>query len=498
MTISYSVARNGSTTCSYNGRALHSRYNPEHEAELFVQTLSVSFRPRAVVVIEPALSYCAPFLRSRFPDACLCAIRVQAALTESDGSWDIVFSLSSPEKKTELAHTLYNHFGEETLSACLSLAWTPAAHAFPELTSAAWSALLAATEKSRTVLYTRSYFASRWLSNAVRYIQSTTTTVGVTPGDTPVVVIASGPSLTGILPLLKKMRQRYFLLAVSSALAPCSTYGIVPDMCIATDGGWWARRHFDRMPVSQMVMALPPEAVYPATQWNDTQLLPLAYGDSLIDTLLHSCGYTPHRAERNGTVSGTAMALACGLTAGPVFLCGLDLAPAAGFQHAQPNALECIHRATDGRLMPKEMRIMRTRFSGAASLALYHDWFSAVPPEITARIYRLRDDHTASAPLGAIRDTDVSFFCHTVRTGGKQMPHITACPPFPDKKTRAARIATFIATAAHTAAWQKEFFPLETVSENRALTETDAAQMHALFIERNKKLCARLQRLISQ
>ena len=70
-----STATNGETTCTENGFRLHSSYNPSKEAERFCNTVDCSFHPRYVLVTEPALSYCVPFLKKKFSNAILCCIR---------------------------------------------------------------------------------------------------------------------------------------------------------------------------------------------------------------------------------------------------------------------------------------------------------------------------------------------------------------------------------------------------------------------------------------
>ena len=66
-TLELSVAKTGQQTCTINGIRLHSAYDPIREAQRFVSSLDVNFTPSLIVVTEPALSYCATFLRQSFP-----------------------------------------------------------------------------------------------------------------------------------------------------------------------------------------------------------------------------------------------------------------------------------------------------------------------------------------------------------------------------------------------------------------------------------------------
>ena len=86
-----SKAKNGSTTCSADNIFIHSSYNPQREAQSFTASLAVDFSPACLLIIEPALSYCLPFLRDRFPQAELACVRLDSAFRSYDQGWDFVF-----------------------------------------------------------------------------------------------------------------------------------------------------------------------------------------------------------------------------------------------------------------------------------------------------------------------------------------------------------------------------------------------------------------------
>ena len=74
--IEFLKAKNNSTTCRINGVLLHSSYNPEAEAKKFVDsTPAISFNPKYILIIEPALSYVIPFLKEKYPETKICAVR---------------------------------------------------------------------------------------------------------------------------------------------------------------------------------------------------------------------------------------------------------------------------------------------------------------------------------------------------------------------------------------------------------------------------------------
>lgn len=541
MSVNYLLARNGSKTCCYNGVALHSRYNPEHEAEVFVQNSNCTFLPKAVIVIEPCISYCVSFLRKSFPSAILCAVRFteKADFSEHDKLWDKVFFLEKSDKSgndadcrgsdagisgfffaEKLSSDIYNFLGEEILCATFSLSWQPSAKIFMKETETAWNALKLATEKARAVLFTRGYFSSRWICNAVKNCINMKKTYTIARGNIPVVVAASGPSLSGAIKILKEKRDTFFLMAVSSAVSVLIENKIIPDLCITTDGGYWAKRHLDFISEKCIEMgkktfwAFPPEACVPQKICETENILPLSYARGMAKELLTLCGIKYTDAEENGTVSGTALMMALSITDGDIYFCGLDLAPSISMQHAQPNALEKINSVADTKIKPKETRIMSSRFSSSASLEIYRNWFSSLDEKTTRRVFRVFSEKPFEKHLGNIKDISVhelnNFLSESCGNYGQannaethlsngekklQKPKMTEQT---NKIEKLKMVENFINENSETEKWKKEFFPLETLSIERTVDETEKNKMICLLEERNKKLCAKLLKIVNE
>lgn len=507
MPLTFFASKNGSTSCEYNKLALHSRYNPEREAESFVQNINCPFLPKAIIVTEPALSYCLEFLRKKFPKAIMCAVRLRADcdFSESDKLWDHVFRLnilnqgnSCNDKRFDVqlfADEIYNFLGEEILCATLSLAWQPSSKIFIEENSAAWNAIKMATEKAKTVLYTRGFFSARWIKNTVIFCKNVSNVLGIKKGNTPIVIVASGPSLEAAIDVLKKYREKYFLIAVSSAVSACAYYNIEPDFCITTDGGFWAKRHFDFCK-KNMRLAMPAEAALPVSLYETAKIFPLAYGDGFADTLLEKCGFKPQKAERNGTVSGTAAMLAMSLTDADIFFCGLDMMPSPSFQHAQPNELELLNSMSDCRISTKETRISASRFASTKSLEIYRSWFSMLPENLSKRIFRVGVDKNNNPPLGKIKDIDVNFFEKAIMSSGEKLPELFSEKILYEKKQRAKIIKDLLSTECESENFKREFFPAEFVSMERTIDVSEKQKMSKLLDERCKKLCEKLERLV--
>lgn len=391
--IQFSRSKSGGETCAVNGIRLHSAYDPEKEAQRFVAGLAPGFVPGLVVVTEPALSYCAPFLRRAFPGAALVAVRFTRRFDAYNHLWDKVLYHDEVIQ-------LLSAYGEDMVLATEFLSWQPSQRAFPREHSRCWQLIRNLVQTSRDILGTRAYFGKRWLKNSLSFCSRIQNPCAMGTGTAPALLVASGPSLESSLDPIKRHRDSLFVVALSSGLAPLLAAGIRPDLCVSTDGGYWAKKHIESCPVP---LAIPAEAAVPAVLL-ERAIVPLKYGDGPEAELLDICGIPSMRAFRNGTVSGTAMELALSVTTGPVFACGLDLSPQTGFQHCQPNRLEEGEAAGDFRLAPKETRLFPRQLP-SRSLDIYAQWFAGQGRRLKDRFYRLaHSSHRFSNTLGEIRD----------------------------------------------------------------------------------------------
>ena len=373
MKVDFYKAHNGLPSIKVNGIPLHSSYDPLKEAERAVESAAYKFRPSWIFVVEPGLSYCADFFRKKFPDTKLCALRFLKLGVENDLKWDKVIYDSG---KDILSEKIFNCMGDEGVASCFFWTWPASEKIFPDETKAAWEEIKKVVIKTRNILNPRSYFAKRWIRNSTRFCLFSHYNAYILKGGIPVIVCASGPSLKSSIEYLKMYRDFYFLIAVSSALAPLTNEGIIPDLCLSTDGGYWAKLHLEfALKKYNIPIALSPEAACYAETLDKHTVVPISYGDGVAEKLLSLCNYINVPAIRNGTVSGTAADLALNITTAEVFFCGLDLAPNPGFSHTQPNELEINGSCSDNRFCTQETRITPYTFNSPA-LDIYKAWFS--------------------------------------------------------------------------------------------------------------------------
>lgn len=484
----FAESKSGELTCSFQGKYLHSKYNPTAEGEKFALGAQCDFSPLCVFVLEPCLSYCAPFLRKKFPDAKICAIRFFKDFSGTDKNWDSVFYL---EKSGEipLGERLFNNLGEEKLLSSLALDWLPSKQIFPGENILAWGEIKKAVLKARDVLGTRSYFSKRWLKNSLIFSSLVNSCNILEKGESPVIIASSGESLASSIPFIKKYRSRHFLIALSSSFMPLLRNGIMPDLVLSSDGGFWAKKHL-AFPDgnADTVFALEAEGAAPRKLLSEKKILPLSYPDGLEKNFLEAIRAPCMISERNGTVAGTALVFALSsVTSGKVYLCGQDLAPSPAFQHTQPNALETLNEKNDFRLAPKETRITRSRFSSSAALEIYRNWFVSNSEYFSARVSRLSDNFSYEFSLGKIKETNWEDF-------EKDSLKIGKMPKFIQKKIGTSQgerkkiILTTLESLSKTSGFADEVFPLDSILIRREISEEKRAELQKNLEEKVMEL----------
>lgn len=473
---------------------LHSSYDPQKEAERFVQGIQIDYMPEYILITEPALSYTAAALKQPFPNAKLLAVRYSHAFEEKDNLWNKVFYIDKGIPFFE--NELFNALGEEGLLNCLFLSWQPSEKAFEQENKATWTAIKNTVKKSQSVLATRSFFAQRWIKNICTFFMSVQNFCTVTAGTSPVIIAASGPSLSSSIPFLKKYRKDIFLIAVSSAIEPLLYQGVMPDLFFSTDGGFYARGHLFALEryagTTDIPIALPAEAACPASLLEKRSILPLSYQDFPESDFFDCLKLPSMHALRNGTVSGTAVQFALSITAGNVYCCGLDMAEAKGFQHTQPNELEIENAIYDGRLKPQTTRLSIAGMP-SQSLAIYRNWFSEQGTVFKNRVKRIRSNYTYTNRLGTIEDCLWSNFSEKK---GK-MPVVKKEISVNTKKEKSIKITKLIENICMSESWLHNSFPADFICWKRSSGQKKE-QYYKILNEKNQKMLIKIRKLLHE
>lgn len=413
MNITFQKAKNNEDIITVNNLYLHSNYNPSKEAERFIDNLNFQFTPQIIILLEPGLSYSVSFLRKKFPECKIGVIRYIEELNKYNKDYDFAISFNHNQQTFE--QNLLNLLGEDNVLLTQFFSWAPSAKIFSDVNYKVWTSIKNVIEKAKTLLITRQYFEKKWLLNSINFIKYSQNYIKLQNKiKKPVLILSSGPSLKSVLTELHNIRSKFFIICLSSAISVCLNNNITPDLCLTTDGGYWAGQHLKKLVKKDIPLACPAEAYIPKRILSNNTILPLDYGDGISNTVLSLSGINSISAKRNGTVSGTALELALAISDSDIYFSGLDLSPQNGYQHTQPNELELNNSLTDNRLFSKEKRLYPGSLP-SYSLNLYLEWFNSYNCR-NRNIFRIIDSEYVKNHINLIKDiSSKEFFDSTTK-----------------------------------------------------------------------------------
>lgn len=460
--IIFENAKNSSLTCSINGKYLHSKYNPENEAENFVSNLNFDFKPEIILITEPGIGYVCTALKSRYPSSKIVAVRYSKSFSKWDNSFDYVF-YADEENSTSLKSRLTSTFSENQLLQTAFIQWTPSSNLFSERNELVWNEIKEAVEYARTILFTSSYFSKRWFLNSLRLLKFSPDFYRIKKVYGPVIIAASGRSLETSIKYLQKFRKNFHLIALSSAVSVLIKNQIIPDLILTTDGGFWAKKHLEilkKHPDIPVAIAL--EGTLPFFLASTNPIIPLSYSDGFSSRFFSDFNFMT--AERNGTVSGTAVEFALKLTDSKVYICGLDLACSKGYQHTMPNALEMLNQKADIRTKNQSTRNTRAELN-SASLDIYKAWFQEEKRNFSERAFRLSDNFSFSNNLNTMKD--VNFDQFEKDNNSEISTEFKLERVNTDRKIITKKVERELNENTSSEEWLKEFFPSEYLMMTR-------------------------------
>lgn len=486
MELQFQLAKNNEKTVTVNNFFLHSSYNPSNEAKRFVELISIPFNPKYIIVIEPAISYCLPYLREKFPHTKIGVIRFSKDFIQFNSNFD--FYIDYINNITNFENYLYNFFNESQFLQTFIVSWKNSEKVFNNDFNTVTVAIKKVLQKAKTILITRQYFEKKWLLNSVMFCKYAKKFISpIIQINKPILIFSSGPSSFKVLPYIKKNRNQIFLICLSSAISILDYYQISPDLYMSTDGGYWAGQHLKKIH-SNIPLALPIEAFCSKSTLQKQKILPLIYSDSLLANYLINSKIQYTTIQRNGTIAGTAIEFALSLNNYPLFITGIDLCTKKGFQHTQPNELEINNSLQDNKLFSKETRLSKAEFN-SNSFDIYKSWFDNFQPYKT--IYRIIENVDKSNILGQIKDISSQDFENKISVYKKTNNSDYSNQ---NKKINLSNLLSFINNLKNTDLWEKQLFPLDLVSLSH---NNDNNELKIKLKERSESLYQTIRTIIN-
>ncbi|MDR3167289.1 MAG: DUF115 domain-containing protein [Treponema sp.] len=402
-------------------RPLHSRYNPQGEAEKYIRSLELAPDIRFFILPEPGLGYIIPPLRQRFPQAKIIVLHLSDFFTDPGGGISPFpegpsSAVWSPGSGIGLQQFLENEIPDTEAKTVKIIQWRPALAAYGEgylrlLTETA-DFIKRIDANKRTVRG----FGLRWVRNFFRNIRLLRSIVTYPPLSRPVIVTGAGPSLEESIPLIGEVTKRGgLILAASSSVPALATGGLAPDLVISTDGGGWALFHLyeglrrgrgKKTPPFDLAAGL--NAALPS-QCGELPLLPISDGSLWQDLILRRLGIPFTALPQRGTVTASALDLAFFLTRGRVFIAGVDLSHRDIRTHARPYSFERFQEEGASRFCPVYTQdFLRSRaIASGGSHGIYASWFSRQLAAYPGRLFSLGKNHSLFGGLKIREGTDL-------------------------------------------------------------------------------------------
>jgi hypothetical protein len=376
-------ARNGLPTATVNNRWLHSPYDPRREARRFAAHAIDRPHPRAIVVVGAELGYAAEQLAELYPSARVLSISLDQTLSGSSvyrpqAHWD-------PGDDESLAGRLDDTFSDLEIAGLEVVEWNSSIRAFPTQANRVRSVLRRWITRRQASIVTDQAFGNLRLRNTLRnYLfadRALRLELGTHARKKALVIAASGPSLEAALPALRALRHDVVLWAPASGLDALLTAGLVPDLVISTDAGFYAGEHLRPACASDLPVAA---TVSSAAVLHSLTPVLLSEGEPVERELF--AGEERHipTIPANGTVTGSALLLADRLGIQTVAFAGLDLVYADVRSHARPHLSERYRGVGASRLNPALSQAwhgvatatQEGRYRHLRSLDTYAEWFA--------------------------------------------------------------------------------------------------------------------------
>jgi hypothetical protein len=384
-------ARSGLLTARVGGAYLHSPYDPQAEARRFAESALAGACPATVLLLGAELGHAGRAILGICPGARLLPVYYDAGLSaHGPPGW-------SPAAGETLLEFLRRALPDADGLAVLE--WPASARLFPQASLEARRQTAQLLRELRGGLATTAAVGRRWLRNCLDNFLGIERVLCAAPPPLgqPVLIAASGPSLQAALPALGSLRERFALWALPSAAECLLAHGLLPDLVVLTDPGWYGLAHLFALRDAGTSLAMPLSAAPGA--WNLSGGVQLLAQEALYEqALLAAAAYPAPIVPPQGTVAATAMTLALRRTRREVIFAGLDLCFQDTLGHARPNLFERSLEGGSDRLQPLHHRRFAwaraqapRRLSGLTrtgpALETYAGWFASRPPD--PRLYRL-------------------------------------------------------------------------------------------------------------
>jgi hypothetical protein len=382
---------------SVDGAFYHSRYDPRKDALAAVKR-EIGPDATAVIIIGFGLGYGAQAARRSHPRLPLLVVEPDREVFRAAmASRDLRELLSDP------GVTLFLDARPEGLPRVLEslplarpafLRLRPAIQRRPLPYRAAEEVLQSWLLRKDINTNTLARFGRLWVRNLCRNMRTFAESPGVGSlaglfDGIPALVVAGGPSLDALLPLLPALQERMLIVSVNTPLRPCLEAGVEPDFTVVVDPQFWASRYLDWTATRRGCLVAEPSTCPRVFRRKEAPFFLCSSLFPLGETLEEATGQRGLLGA-GGSVATSAWDLARLLGCRPLYAAGLDLGFPGMRTHCRGVYVEDTWLSSATRLDPVEGRSTRslgdiglffTRSTGGGTtptdrrMLLYKWWF---------------------------------------------------------------------------------------------------------------------------
>ena len=370
--IEFETAKNGSLTAKRKNLLLHSKYNPEKEADSLVNSFDPEKKDTAIF-LGFGLGYGLVEFAKKFPEPALIIIEEDtasffSALNAID--WSPVFE----HKKLIF---IIGASLEQTAALISNCSYSKT-HIFKtkshtahnqEYFDSVENIIFQNKQKEEVNTNTLEKFSRLWLSNSCKNLDYIEKLDGVnkflnTANGIPFVIIAAGPSLEKILPHLNEIKERAIIVCVDTALHSCLEFNVEPDFIILADPQYYCSLHLEflKSPESILVTEI---AVYPSVFRFQCKEIVLFSSMFPIGKFFEKKIGEKGLLAAGGSVTTTAWDFARMCGASEIYLAGMDLGFPNKETHIRGSKFEEKIHYESIRTKTAETKNIQTLFSAA-------------------------------------------------------------------------------------------------------------------------------------
>jgi len=334
---------------------IHSRVDPQREADRFVEELSLKDKDLIVILGFGFGYHVEAILEKNVSNANIIVIEHDALIFKKfiefynlpDFFFKPNFSILIDPAEDELL----SYFKGKSSRNVLFVTHRGSHQIYPEYYSNIASILKSYISTKDVNIATLAKFEKTWSSNIARNIGIFANSCGANIfydrfKGLPAIVVAAGPSLTISLPFIRENLNKAVIIAVDTSYKILVRNGIIPHFCLSVDPQIINARYFEGIEdTSTMLIADP--MVHPSTfRFFKGELALSGIAFDMMKWIESICG-NKGELSHGGSVSTNAYDFAKRIGASPVIFVGQDLSFTNGLAHAKGSYLdEQIHNKT--------------------------------------------------------------------------------------------------------------------------------------------------------